>query len=344
MEMRIYPVTWALARPFGISRGVRSQVQNVIVELHQDGWVGIGEAAPNARYGESQSSAIAFLESLDLRGFELPEDLDRALDYVNAHAPGEFAAKAAVDIALHDLWAQLQGLPLYRLWGLNPRSTLQTSFTIGIDTPEVIEEKVREAERFPILKVKLGTPYDEEIIRTIRRLTDRTLRVDANEGWERKEALEKICWLADQNVELVEQPLPAGRWEDQLWLQERSPLPIVADESVQRPEDVARAAEAFDGINVKLMKCGGLREARRLIQAARQRGLRVMIGCMLESAVAATAGALLTPLADWADLDGPLLLAQDLFEGVQVTQAAYLRLPEGPGLGVRRRPEFPWPP
>ncbi len=344
MKMHLYPVSLPLARPFGISRGVRREVHNVIVALRQGQEMGWGEAAPNARYGETQASALEFLKRLDLRPFELPQDLDRALDYVWNAGSGEFAAKAAVDIALHDLWARLQGQPLYRLWGLRPRASVQTSYTIGIDSLEAIEEKVREAERFPILKVKLGTPQDEAIIRTIRRITDRTVRVDANEGWEPEEALEKIRWLATQNVEFIEQPLAANRWEEQRWLREHSPLPIVADEAVHRSEDIPRVAEAYDGINVKLMKCGGLREARRMIEAARKLGLRVMVGCMVETSIAATAGAMLTPLVDWADLDGPLLLARDPFEGATIAEAAYVRLPERPGLGVRPRPGIPWPP
>jgi L-alanine-DL-glutamate epimerase-like enolase superfamily enzyme len=239
-------------------------------------------------------------------------------------------------MALHDLAGRRLGVPLYELLGLDGSRTPQTSFTIGLDTPEVVARKVKEAAAYPVLKVKMGSADDREVLAAVRDSTDRPIRVDANEGWTPAEALERLDWLARLRVEFVEQPLPAGQLEETRALRRRSPLPFFADESVHRAEDIPRLAGAFDGINIKLMKCGGLAEAMRMIAVARAHGMRVMLGCMIESSLAITAAAHLSPLVDTADLDGNLLLEDDPFTGASVVDGRIV-LPDGPGLGVRRR-------
>ena len=226
---------------------------------------------------------------------------------------GEPAAEAAIDMALRDLAGKRLGAPLWELLGIDPRPTPPTSFTIGLDTPEVVARKVREAGDFEILKIKLGSDEDRAVLEAVRDVTDRPVRVDANEGWTLEEARERLEWLAGMGVELVEQPLPADQLDESRELRRLSPLPIVADESVHRAADIPRLAEAFDGINIKLMKCGGLGEALRMIHVARAHGMKVMLGCMIESSLAVTAAAHLSPLVDWADLDGNLLVTNDPF-------------------------------
>jgi L-alanine-DL-glutamate epimerase-like enolase superfamily enzyme len=239
-------------------------------------------------------------------------------------------------MALYDLAGKRLGVPLYELLGLDPRKTPQTSFTIGLASPDEVVRKVREASAYAVLKVKLGSGEDREVLEAVRDTTDRPLRVDANEGWTLEGARERLDWLAKLGVELVEQPLPADQLEQTRELRRLSPLPLYADESVHRAADIPRLAEAFDGINIKLMKCGGLGEALRMIAVARAHGMKVMLGCMIESSLAVTAAAHLTPLVDLADLDGHLLLAEDPFVGVGVEDGR-LVLPDTPGLGVTPR-------
>jgi L-alanine-DL-glutamate epimerase-like enolase superfamily enzyme len=239
-------------------------------------------------------------------------------------------------MALYDLAGQRLGVPVYGLLGLDPRDTPLTSFTIGLDTPEVVERKVREASDYPILKVKMGTAEDRQVLEVVRATSGARLRVDANEGWTPDDALERLEWLARMGVELVEQPLPAAMLEETRELRKRSPIPFFADESVHRAADIPALAGAFDGINIKLMKCGGLSEALRMIGTARAHGMKVMLGCMIESSLGITAAAHLSPLADTADLDGNLLLESDPFLGATV-KAGRLVLPEAPGLGVTAR-------
>jgi L-alanine-DL-glutamate epimerase-like enolase superfamily enzyme len=253
-----------------------------------------------------------------------------------AAVPGQRSAQAAVDTALHDLAGQRFGAPLYEVLGLDPRTTPETSFTIGLDSPDVVVEKVKEAAAYPILKVKMGSDDDRAVLTAVRDSTRQRLRVDANEGWTPDGALERLEWLARLGVELVEQPLPEAQIEETRALRRASPLPFYADESVHTAEDIPRLAGAFDGINVKLMKCGGIAEALRMIAVARAHGMKVMLGCMIESSVAITAAAHVSPLVDTADLDGNLLLEEDPFEGVRV-EGGRLVLPDAPGLGVKPR-------
>lgn len=327
-----------LKHTFRISRSARDIAPVIILELVHDGITAYGEASPTKRYGESLETIAAFFASLDLSRFGSPMELEEILAYVDAAAPGNTSAKCAVDLALHDWVGKKLGVPLYQLWGLNPAKTAQCSFTIAIDSKEVVEQKVLEAAEYPILKVKVGLDNDEEMINTIRKVTDKVLYVDANEGWkDRNLALERIKWLKDQNVEFVEQPMPAEQFDDLKWLRDRSDLPLIADESVLRLSEVPKLAEAFDGINIKLMKCTGVREAMRMINTARALNMKVMMGCMIETAVGISAGAHLAPLLDYADLDGNVLISNDPFDGVRNIKGN-LALNTLPGLGVTLRP------
>jgi L-alanine-DL-glutamate epimerase-like enolase superfamily enzyme len=322
---------------FAIARGSRTVSPSIIVKLTHEGITGFGEAAPSPRYNETRETVESFLASVDLLRFSNPEEIDAILDYVNAIALGNYSAKAAVDIALHDWLGKRRELPPWKLWGLDKSKMPLSSFTIGIDAPAIVEQKTREASAYPIYKVKVGVPNDEEIIRAIRRVSSHPIRVDANEGWNTKErALEKILWLERQGVELVEQPLPASMQEDTGWLKNCIHIPVMADESVKNAADVPMLAEAFGGINIKLMKSGGLREAMRMIVAAKANGLKVMLGCMIESSIAIAAAAQLAPLADYLDLDGNILISNDPFDGIP-NNFGRLELSDRPGLGVFER-------
>jgi L-alanine-DL-glutamate epimerase-like enolase superfamily enzyme len=303
----------------------------------RDGMTGVGEGAPIVRYHEDAAGCRQAVEGV--AGFLASADplaFDRTLGEVLRRIDGMWAAKAAVDIALLDWVGQRRGIPIYAMLGLDPAAAPVTTFSIGIDTPEVTRQKVREAEPYPVLKVKVGLDTDEATIAAVRSATDKPLRVDANEGWkDRETAIRKIEWLATQGVEFIEQPLPAAMREDIAWLKARSPMPIFADEACLRPEDVPGLAGAYDGINVKLDKAGGILQGYRMIQIARALGLKTMLGCMISSSVSITAAAHLSPLVDYADLDGNLLIANDPYEGVTV-KAGKLVLPDRPGLGVRR--------
>ncbi len=337
MKLRFYPYELQLQHTFTVSSYSRNTTPGVQVEIDYQGFTGYGEASMPPYLGQSVESVTAFLQQVDLEQFADPFCLEDILEYVDSLSPGDTAAKAAVDIALHDLVGKMLGAPWYRIWGYDAAKAPSTTFTIGIDTPEVMKEKTLEcAGRFNILKVKLGTDRDKEIIETIRSVTDLPLAVDVNQGWgERFQALDMIYWLKEHGVVMVEQPLAIGRYDDQAWLNERSPLPIFADESVQRLPDVPRMHGLFSGINIKLMKCTGLREAHRMVELARALGMKVMLGCMTETSCAVSAAAQLSPAVDFADLDGNLLISNDLFSGVTVVDGK-LTLPSAPGIGVEK--------
>ena len=335
MHLSFYPYELQLQHTFTVASYSRTVTPDVQVAIEYNGVTGYGEASMPPYLGQSVASVTAFLEKVDLSRFSNPYCLEDILAYVDSLSEGDSAAKAAVDIALHDLVGKLMGQPWHRIWGLNPAKAPSTSYTIGIDTPDVVREKMLEAKgRFNVLKVKVGLDTDHEMIETIRSVTDVPLVVDANQGWkDRYKALEEIYWLRDQGVQMVEQPLPVDRIKDTAWLTERSPLPIYADESLQRLRDITAIQHAFSGINIKLMKCTGLREAREMITLARALGMGVMLGCMTETSCAVSAAAQLSPLVDFADLDGNLLIANDLFDGVKV-EGGKLTLPDRPGIGV----------
>lgn len=334
VEFRFFPYELKLNHAFNLATMSRTVTPGVQVELQIDSVIGYGEASMPPYLGESVESVMSFLSQIDPERLADPFRLEQINQYMDSIAPGNRAAKAAVDIALHDLTGKLMGRPWYQIYGLDPALAPCTSYTISNDTPEVLLKKMEEAEPYAIWKVKMGVPGDRELIETIRRHTDRPLCVDANQGWKtREDALENILWLADKNVLFVEQPMDKTDLESHRWLKERSPLPIIADEAVQTSADIPALADAYDGINIKLMKCGGLHDAYKMAVLARALGLRVMIGCMTETSCAVTAAAQLAPLADWVDLDGNLLIANDRFSGMKICEGR-VRLSDGPGLGL----------
>lgn len=334
MKLRFSPFSLKFKHPFTIASGTRATTEVVYVELEHDGITGYGEAAMPPYVGEDQKSVIEFLSKLNLRQFNNPLETDLILDYCDAFVPGNHAAKASVDIALHDLVGKLLGKPLHQLWNIEKEKTPVTCITIGMDTNEVVRKKVSEADSFKIFKVKLGGDNDRQIIETIRNASHKPLMVDANQGWkEKSSALEMVVWLKEQGAVLIEQPFPKEWKSETAWLRERSPLPIIADEAVQRFSDLEEIKEVYDGINIKLMKCTGLREARNMIAKAREMNLKILLGCMSESSCAVTAAAHLSPLVDWADLDGPSLIANDPFTGLQVVDGKIV-LNDLPGTGV----------
>ncbi len=337
MQLSWHPYELQLAHTFTVASYSRTTTPDVQGEIHYDGFVGYGEASMPPYLGQTVESVCAFLQKVDLSQFADPFQLEDILAYVDSLSPGDSAAKAAVDIALHDLMGQLLGQPWWRLWGLDAAKAPDTTFTIGIDTPEVVREKTREcADRFNILKVKVGLDNDYEMIRTIREITQLPIAVDANQGWkDRQQALDEIFWLQEHGVVMVEQPMPKERLDDNAWITERSPLPIFADEAIQRLADIPSIKGAYTGINIKLMKCTGMREAWKMASYARAEGMRVMVGCMTETSCAVTAAAHLSPLADFADLDGNLLITNDRFRGMTVNQGR-ITLPDAPGLGLVR--------
>lgn len=330
-------ITLKTKHPFIIARGGADDYRVVWVRLSDgDGVEGWGEADPSRYYGETADTVLAVLKKLEPY---LPKDVFdlEATEATFAQVvPKNGAARAALSAALHDLVGKRLGQPLWRLWGLDPARAPRSSFTIGIDTPEKIRQKVAEASSYPILKIKLGTDRDEEILRTIRDVTDKPIRVDANAGWTRQRAIEMLPVLREYGVEFVEQPLPPDDLEGIAAVRRQGVLPVVVDESCISATDIPRVAAAADGINIKLAKCGSLREALRMIATARAHGMLVMVGCMIESSLGITAAAHFTPLVDAADLDGAALTANDPFAGATIEEGQ-IRLPTGPGLGVRRR-------
>ena len=307
------------------------------VAFTADGITGHGEGAPIVRYNETAAQGKQIVESLaPLLTSADPRYYAKLLNEAFAKIEGNWATKAALDIALMDWTGQKLGIPLYRFFGLDAADAPVTTFSIGIDTPEITRQKVLEAEPYKVLKIKVGLDKDDTTIEAVRSVTKKPLRVDANEGFKSKEeALRKINWLATQGVEFIEQPLPAAMLEEQRWLHSRAKLPILADESCLHPEDIPRVADAYDGVVVKLDKAGGMLKALEMIRLAKSLKLKTMLGCMVSSSVTITAAAHLSPLVDYADLDGNLLIANDPFTGVKVRNGK-LVLPPGPGLGLTK--------
>ena len=338
LRLSFEPYELQLRHTFTVSSHSRKTTPDVQVKLEYEGFTGYGEASMPPYLGQSVETVCAFLSKVDLAQFNDPFQLENILAYVDSLSPGDSAAKAAVDIALHDLVGKLLGQPWWRLWGLDPAKTPDTTFTIGIDTPDVVRQKTREcADRFNILKVKVGLDNDKEMIRTIREITDLPLAVDANQGWkDREQALDEIHWLKENGVVMVEQPMAKERLDDNAWITERSPLPIFADEAIQRLADIPSIKGAYHGINIKLMKCTGMREAWKMLNYARAEGMKVMVGCMTETSCAVSAAAQLSPAVDFADLDGNLLITNDLYSGMEVVNGK-ITLSDRPGIGVVSR-------
>ena len=336
MKLSFEPYELQLRHTFTVSSYSRKTTPDVQVRIDYEGYTGYGEASMPPYLGQSVETVCSFLNKVDLEQFRDPFQVDNILSYIDSLSPGDSAAKAAVDIALHDLVGKLMGQPWWRIWGLDPCKTPDTTFTIGIDTPDVVRQKTREcADRFNILKVKVGLDNDKEMIRTIREVTDLPLAVDANQGWkDRQQALEEIFWLKENGIVMVEQPMAKERIEDNAWITERSPLPIFADEAIQRLADIPSIKGAYHGINIKLMKCTGMREAWKMLNYARAEGMKVMIGCMTETSCAVSAAAQLSPAVDFADLDGNLLITNDLYKGMEVVNGK-IALPDLPGIGLK---------
>ena len=324
-------LTLDLKTTFRVAHGTSDQRHNVLVHLDD----GVGEAAAVPYYGETQQGIIDYLKSVPDLGDD-PFDIEAVL---SKRPAGSRAARSAIDEALHDLWGKKLGQPLYKLFGLNPNRLPLTSFTIAIDEPEIMAERAKESG-YPILKVKLGSDKDEAIVTAVRKATSARLRVDANAGWSRERALQIIPRLAEYDLEFVEQPLAVDDVEGFFWLKEKLraqniTIPIFADETAKTSHDVAKLAGAIDGVVVKTMKSEGIRDALRMIHTARAHDMQIMLSCMVESSVGVTAAAHLAPLCDYADLDGPLLIKNDPYYGLQYDGAKF-SLPEAPGLGVRR--------
>lgn len=337
MHLSFEPYELKLKHVFTVSSFSRSTTPGVQVRIDYDGYTGYGEASMPPYLGQTVESVCSFLKKVDLEQFPDPLCIDDILTYIDNLSDGDSAAKAAVDIALHDLVGKIIGAPWHRMLGLNPEKTPNTTYTIGIDTDEMVKLKTREvAGQFKILKVKLGTPRDREMIRAIREVSDLPIAVDVNQGWKnKKKALDEIFWLKEQGIVMVEQPMPKEMLDANAWLTERSPLPTFADEAIQRLKDIPAIKGAYTGINIKLMKCTGMREAWKMMNYARAEGMKVMIGCMTETSCAIAAAAHLSPAVDFADLDGNLLIANDIFRGTTVVDGK-ITLNQLPGIGIEK--------
>lgn len=337
MHLTFEPYELKLKHVFTVSSFSRSTTPDVQVLIDYDGYTGYGEASMPPYLGQTVESVCSFLKKVDLEQFPDPFCIDDILNYIDSLSVGDSAAKAAVDIALHDLVGKIIGAPWHRMLGLNPEKTPNTTYTIGIDTDEMVKLKTREvAGQFKILKVKLGTPRDREMIRAIREVSDLPIAVDVNQGWKnKKKALDEIFWLKEQGIVMVEQPMPKEMPDANAWLTERSPLPTFADEAIQRLKDIPAVKGAYTGINIKLMKCTGMREAWKMMNYARAEGMKVMIGCMTETSCAIAAAAQLSPAVDFADLDGNLLITNDIFRGTTVVDGK-ITLNQLPGIGIEK--------
>ena len=336
MKLSWKPYELQLKHAFNISTYSRKTTPVVLTTIEYDGLVGYGEASLPPYLGETQASVIEFLKKVNLSGFSNPLELEEIIHYIDSIAENNTAAKASVDIALHDLAGKIIGKPWHQLWGLKKENVPDTTFTIGIDTDEVVRQKVREVEgQFKILKVKLGGTEDKRMIETIRSVTALPLAVDANQGWKDKhQALDMILWLKEKGIVMIEQPMPKYNLDSIARLTEESPLPIFADESVQRLRDVERMKGVFSGINIKLMKCTGMREAWQMRNLAQALGMKVMIGCMTETSCAISAAAQLAPGLDFADLDGALLIQNDAFDGASLQNGKIIAT-DFPGIGIK---------
>lgn len=323
-----------LKHAFTIAHGSSNHRTNLVLEFIHEEIVGLGLAAPNPRYGETPASTEQAFQTMAQRGLDSPWRYRQLLERVDSDISGSYAAKAALDMAIQDWIGKKLGAPLYQIWGINPETMPPTSMTIGIDNLDTVKRKVLEVPHFEVLKIKLDGKHDRDLIGCIRDVSSQTLRVDANEGWvDREKAAREIEWLASQGVELVEQPMPAHLHEDMAWLKPRSALPLIADESFHGSADVTALAREFHGINIKLMKCGGLQQAKAWITLARYHQLQIMLGCMVASSLAIAAAGQLAPMVDFVDLDGHLLIKNDPFQGLGLEQGR-LQLSSAPGLGI----------
>ena len=336
LKLHTSTINLKLTEPFRISRSVQYEAKRVVVNIESAGQTGIGEAASSSFYGETQETVLACLATYADHLGDDPFALEDILTTLEKTLHRNAAARAAIDMALYDLVGKLLGVPIYKLLGLNPAQTPRTSFTIGLDTPAEMARKASQAKDFPILKVKLGSRQDIDCVKAIRDVSNAAIRVDANAGWTVKEAIKLIEELAPYQIEFVEQPLPPTDLDGLRFIREHSAMPIFADESCVTVDDIPRVAGCVDGINIKLAKCGGIRHALKMIHTARAHHLQIMLGCMIESSLGITAAAQLSPLVDYTDLDGHLLIDNDPYLGVRIEEGKLI-LPHEPGLGVRAK-------
>jgi L-alanine-DL-glutamate epimerase-like enolase superfamily enzyme len=334
MQVTFQPFELELNHPFTIAKFSRTSTPLMLLQIAHEGYIGYGEASMVPYMGESQQSATDFLKKVDVNQFKYPFDFAEVINYLDSITPGNPAIKAAIDIALHDLEGKLKQQPCWKLLDSDPQKMPVTSFTVGIDTPEVLIEKLKGAKDCKVIKVKLGRGSDQELIKTIRSVTNAPLYVDANQGWtDLQQSLDMTYWLQEQGVVLIEQPILKTDIDSNAWLTERSPISIIGDEAVQRLPDVEKAKGVYHGINVKLMKSAGMYEAHQMILKAKELGLKVLMGCMSETSCATLAAAALAPQCDWADLDGPLLTRNNPFKMPEFKDGKWV-LGDKTGLGI----------
>ena len=337
LNLSFEPYELKLKHAFNLAKNQRTTTPGVQVQIEYDGIIGYGEASMPPYLGENVESVCRYLSKLNLGQFTDPfkmEEIHEYLDTIDPEHPNR-AAKASVDIALHDLTGKIMGQPWYKIWGLNPEKAPNTSYTISWNSdPVEMNKEIEECAPFKVIKVKMGLGHDKELVEALQKKYKGKICVDANQGWSDKhQALDMCNWLAEHNCKFVEQPMPKEMIEETAWVRERSPLPLIADEFLQRLPDVTRAAQAYDGINIKLMKSTGLHEAHKMAILARALGMKVMLGCMTETSCAVTAAAQLSPMVDWADLDGNLLISNDRFDGIKIVDGK-VTIPDRPGIGV----------
>ena len=334
MKLKFFPYELQMRHAFNLARSQRTVTPGVQCSITLDGITGYGEASMPPYLGESVDSVTSFLSKVNLSQFNDPFRIEEIHDYLESIAPDNRAAKAAVDIAFHDLLGKIMNQPWHKIWGFSSEDAPCTSFTIGIDSADVVRQKVAEASPYKVLKVKMGLDNDQATVEVIRSMTDVPICVDVNQGWtDRHHALDMCQWLAERGCLFVEQPFDKAAIDDTAWLTQHSPIPIIADEFIQRLPDVTRAAGAYSGINIKLMKSTGMHEAHQMAITARALGMKVMIGCMVETSCAVTAASQLSPIADYADLDGNLLITNDRFKGLTISNGKII-IPDAPGIGV----------
>jgi L-alanine-DL-glutamate epimerase-like enolase superfamily enzyme len=329
MRFDYHTIDLQLKHPFRIARSVTEVKKNVILQIDD----GVGEAAPSQYYGENAETVMQCLEQMRDQIGDDPFQIETILSQLDRGIKGDFSAKAAVDMALHDLVAKKLNVPLYKLLGLDGKKPLVTSYTIAIDAPDKMKEKTTEAKDFLVYKVKMGVEGDMEMVKAVREATDAKIRVDANAGWSLDQALEKIKQLKSLDIEFIEQPIDPADKAGLKKIKEKSEIPIIIDEWLMTSKDIPDFVGLCDGINIKLAKCGGIREALRMIHVARAHKMKVMLGCMIESSVGIAAAAHLSSLADYLDLDGNLLVTNDPYQGIELDMGK-LRLSNLPGLGV----------
>ena len=335
MKLHLHRFQLETKTPFKLSRVTYNVRELLVVELEEDGFSGFGEASDHSFYDVKIEEIWEVLENLkpiiEAYEFDTPEQF---WEEMNSYLKDHSFAQCALDVAAHDLFGKKMGKPLYELWGLKLENLPITDYTVGIDTPEKMVEKMR-AKPWSVYKIKLGVPEDLEIMKALRAATDVPFRIDANCGWTVKEAIEKSVELKKLGVEFIEQPLRGGEFDEMKDVYEKSALPVFADESCVSESDVKKCVGRFHGINIKLMKCGGLTPARRMIAEARKLGLQVMAGCMMESSIGISAVAQLLPLLDYIDMDSILLIKKDIAEGVKILENGEVVFPEENGIGVK---------